>query len=150
MNRLALIALLCFTTIVSAQDKDKWEKIKSLKVAFITDRLELSSKEAQYFWPVYNEYEEKRHVLWGKEHKQIKSKIRDVETLSDKEATSLLALYLDLKEEEEDLDNSFLKEISKVISPKKTLLLLKSEEDFKKQLIKQYRQNKSGSGGGLR
>lgn len=147
MNRLVLIALLCCTAILSAQDKDKWEKIKSLKVAFITDRLELSSKEAQNFWPVYNEYEEKRHVLWEKEHSQIKNKIRDVETLSDKEATALLALYLDFEKEEEDLDNSFLKEISKVISPKKTLLLLKSEEDFKRQLIKQYRHNKGGGGG---
>ena len=147
MNRLILIALICFTTILSAQEKDKWEKIKSLKVAFITDRLELSSKEAQNFWPVYNEYEEKRHVLWEKEHSQIKNKIRDVEPLSDKEATALLALYLDFEKEEENLDNSFLKEISKVISPKKTLLLLKSEEDFKRQLIKQYRHNKGGGGG---
>lgn len=147
MNRLVLITFLCCATFLSAQEKNKWEKIKSLKVAFITDRLELSSKEAQNFWPVYNEYEEKRHVLWEKEHTQIKNKIRDVETLSDKEATALLGLYLDFEKEEEDLDNSFLKDISKVITPKKALLLLKSEEDFKRQLIKQYRHNKGGGGG---
>jgi 3'-phosphoadenosine 5'-phosphosulfate (PAPS) 3'-phosphatase len=133
-----------FTAISFAQHKPDWEKIKSLKVAFITEKLSLSSKEAQEFWPVYNAYEEKRDALRKKEHNQIRSKIRDAESLSEKESAQLLKQYLQLEEEEEELDKEFLKEISTVISSKKTLLLLRAEEDFKRQLIKQYRHNKGG------
>ncbi|WP_249356357.1 hypothetical protein [Maribacter sp. ACAM166] len=144
MNKYIVLLFILTTTISFGQDKPDWEKIKSLKVAFITEKLSLSSKEAQEFWPVYNDYEEKRSALRKREHHQIRNKIRDVETLSEKEAVQLLKQHIQLEEEEEELDNEFLKEVSNVISAKKTLLLLSSEEEFKRQLIKQYRHNKGG------
>ena len=38
-------------------DVKQQEKIQSLYVAFITQKLELSSAEAQVFWPVHNEFD---------------------------------------------------------------------------------------------
>ena len=32
------------------------ERIKARKIAFITDKVGLTSKEAEIFWPIYNEY----------------------------------------------------------------------------------------------
>ena len=37
----------------------KKEQIKAQKVAFITDKLQLTVEEAQQFWPVYNELDKK-------------------------------------------------------------------------------------------
>lgn len=145
-NKLLLIVLFCTTAFCYAQRKENRDKIKSLKVAFITEHLALRAKEAQQFWPVYNDYEDKREALRRKERTQIRNKIRDAADLTEKEAALLLTQYLSFEEEEEELDRSFLKEISKVISAKKTLLLLRSEEEFKRQLIKQYRHNKGGGG----
>lgn len=144
MNKLAIIIFLFVSTISFGQRNQDWEKINTLKVAFITEKLSLSSKEAQEFWPVYNEYQEKRNALRKKSHNQIKSKIKDADSLSEIESEKLLALHMQIEEEEEVLDNDFLKKVSKVISAKKTLLLLRSEEEFKRQLMKQYRQNKGG------
>ncbi|MGB2759182.1 hypothetical protein [Maribacter stanieri] len=144
MNKLAIIIFLFVSTISFGQRNQDWEKINTLKVAFITEKLSLSSKEAQEFWPVYNEYQEKRNALRKKSHHQIKSKIKDADSLSEIESEKLLALHMQIEEEEEVLDNDFLKKVSKVISAKKTLLLLRSEEEFKRQLMKQYRQNKGG------
>ena len=70
--------------------------------------------------------------------------MKDADALTEKEAEKLLALHMQIEAEEEVLDNNFLKNVSKVISAKKTLLLLRSEEEFKRQLMKQYRQNKGG------
>lgn len=55
--------LLLFTLgsflMVHAQKKGGGEdKIQALKIAFITQKLELTSFEAQKFWPVYNVYDE--------------------------------------------------------------------------------------------
>jgi hypothetical protein len=144
MNRLVLIIFLFVTTISFAQRNQDWEKINTLKVAFITEKLSLSSKEAQDFWPVYNEYQENRNKLRKKNHDQIRGKIKDADGLTEIEAENLLALHIKIEEEEEALDTKFLNDVSKVITAKKTLLLLRSEEEFKRQLMKQYRQNKGG------
>ncbi len=145
MNNIKILivwALLLTSLQFNAQHKPDKDKIKSLKVAFITERLALSSKEAQTFWPVYNEYEEKREAMREREHTQIREKIQNSENLSENEAAELIKHYLRFEEEEEELDKNFIESISKVISAKKTLLLLRSEYEFKKQLLKQYRHNK--------
>ena len=122
-----MAALFLFASVIFyGQDKHNGDKIKALKVAFITERLDLSSKEAQAFWPMYNTYEEDR------------------EALREKEASVLLRQYIDYEEEEERLDTAFYQQVAKVISAKKALLLLRSEEEFKRQLIKQYRQKHGG------
>lgn len=146
LKKILVLTLLLSTTIFYGQRRPDKEKIKTLKVAFITERLDLSSKEAQDFWPIYNDYQENREVLRKKERTQVRGKIKDAASLSEKEANILLQKYLVLEEEQEELDKSFLNEINKVITAKKTLLLLRSEEAFKRQLIKQYRHKKGGGG----
>ena len=44
---------------VKAQDGDdtRAEKIQALKIAFITQKLQLTPDEAQKFWPIYNQYD---------------------------------------------------------------------------------------------
>lgn len=143
MTRLFL-ALLMFCTLLSNAQERSREKIKALKVAYLTEHLELTTKEAQEFWPVYNEYEKKRHELRHTQWIQIKSKLKEVQGLNEEDAQKLLADYLKIEEKEEELEKDFLNRISQVISAKKTLVLMRSEEDFKRQLIKQYRHNRGG------
>ncbi|MBQ4914810.1 hypothetical protein J8L85_10210 [Maribacter sp. MMG018] len=143
MNKLLSLALLLLTVSSYSQDKSK-ERIRTLKVAFITERLDLTPEEAQEFWPVYNGHEEKREALRKKKWIELRSKFKDAGALSEKEAQNLLDKYIKIEEEEEELDKVYLKEVSKVISAKKTLILMRSEDDFKRQLIKQYRKNKGG------
>ena len=143
MNRVIIILVILCTAIGYGQRGNR-EKIKSLKVAFITEQLALTSKEAQQFWPVYNEFEEKRQSLRQKERTQIRNKMQDAMELSEAEAITLLEQLTDFKTEEETLNKSYLNEMKRVLSAKKILLLLRSEEDFKRQLIKQYRQNSRG------
>ncbi len=56
---LLIIALfLGFTVASMSQDEDKKDggRIEALKIAFLTRKLNLSTEEAQKFWPVYNKY----------------------------------------------------------------------------------------------
>ncbi len=143
MNKIVTIALILFTLLSYGQRGNR-EKIKSLKVAFITERLELTSKEAQQFWPIYNKFEDKRELLRKKERIEIRDKMREVSTLSETESTNLLDKLISFKEEAEKLDASYVKEIKTVLSAKQALLLLSSEEEFKRELLKRYRQNRGG------
>lgn len=144
INILASLLFLAATLSLSSQERQDWDKIKSLKIAFITERLNLTPKEAQSFWPIYNEHQSKRESLFREERFEIGSEIKNLDALSDAKAVELLARMQRLEEEKYKVEKSYIEKISKTISAKKTILLMRSEEDFKRQLIKQYRQKKGG------
>ncbi|SHF14293.1 hypothetical protein SAMN03080594_102735 [Arenibacter palladensis] len=144
INILASLLFLAATLSLSSQERQDWDKIKSLKIAFITERLNLTPKEAQSFWPIYNEHQSKRESLFREERFEIGSEIKNLDALSDTKAVELLARMQRLEEEKYKVEKSYIEKISKTISAKKTILLMRSEEDFKRQLIKQYRQKKGG------
>ena len=138
LGKTLLITMLLSVTIFHGQKRNP-EKIKSLKIAYITEHINLSTKEAQAFWPIYNEYEEKREALRKKSHKEIRSKLKNATELSEKESILILEKHLTLKAKEGELDKTFIREINKVISSKKTLLLIYTREEFKRKLINEYR-----------
>jgi hypothetical protein len=119
------------------RDVDK-DKIKTLKIAYLTEKLNLTSKEAQTFWPIYNDYQEEKQKLRNKGSVEIISKIKDADNVSEKDAAQLLDKVILYEVEENKIFENFIAKITKVISSKKTLVLLRSEEDFKRQLIRQY------------
>lgn len=147
-NKAPLVITILFMAMnlsfAQKSNKPDFQKIKALKVAFFTERLALTTAEAETFWPVYNEYEKNRFRLGKKEHLEFYSKLGD-ENVSEKEASELLRKYIKIEEEEEELDKAFTLRIKKLLSAKKTLLLIKAEKDFKKRLIKQYRKKHGGS-----
>lgn len=62
MKKILFILTLLFLNVAflraqDGEDQKRGEKVEALKVAFITQKLNLSSDEAQRFWPVYNRYE---------------------------------------------------------------------------------------------
>lgn len=142
-NILLALALLS-GTFLFAQDGPGRERIRTLKVAFITERLNLSSKEAQVFWPVYNEHEQQLEALRRKERVEIRGQLRNLDQLSEKEMGILLDELIAIQEKKQQQDTEFIKQMKKIISPKKTLLLLKAEEDFKRRLLKEMRNRRRG------
>jgi hypothetical protein len=55
---LIISLLLGFTIAGMSQDEDKKDggRIEALKIAYLTRKLNLTTEEAQKFWPVYNKY----------------------------------------------------------------------------------------------
>ncbi|MBT8297047.1 MAG: hypothetical protein HKP42_07465 [Maribacter sp.] len=146
-NILIVLFLLFTTTLMFGQRRPDKEKIKSLKVAYITEQLNLSSKEAQAFWPIYNAHEEKMESLNQQERTGIFGKVRDMDALDASEVEELLDDLMALQEAKQKANLQFLRDIRTVISAKKTFVLLKTENGFKRRLLQQYRQKQ---GGGLR
>ncbi len=146
LSKYTLLLILVASTHIYGQRRPDREKIKSLKVAFITERLDLSSSEAEMFWPIYNDHEAKVTALRKKERTEIRSKLKSVNELSESEADKLLQLAIKLESDKTKLSVAYFKKLNETISSKKTILLMKAEEDFKRRLIKQYRHKKGGGG----
>ena len=100
--KLGIVALVFMSaTFLRGQGPQDRDKIKTLKIAFITERLSLSSSEAEAFWPRYNAYEEKRRALQERQHREVYDKISNAGSLTEKEARNLLDLYISMEAEEE-------------------------------------------------
>lgn len=146
-SKIGVIALLLLTSMVTySQHGPGRERIKTLKVAFITERLNLSSAEAQKFWPIYNEHEENIEGMKRRERREVLAKMVNFETLSESEAGDLLNQLIALEKAKHQLHVSYIEKMHEVISAKKTFLLIKAEEDFKKRLLRQIQQRKKGGG----
>lgn len=50
--------LFCVLTSAHAQERSRKDggRLEAYKIAYLTNRLKLSSEEAQKFWPIYNKY----------------------------------------------------------------------------------------------
>jgi hypothetical protein len=129
----------------SEKMKHKKEQIKTLKVAFLTTELDLTPNEAEKFWPIYNSYDDQQFDLRHQKMKPLMKKLND-ETLSkmtENEATSLLAQMQTADQEMFILRKKMFANLKGTIPAVKILKLRKSEEDFNRKLLQQYRDNAS-------
>ena len=138
-----LILLVTFNSF-SQGFKGKKDKVKALKIAYITEELNLTTEEAQRFWPIYNANEEKQFELRHKKMRSIINKFENggLEKLSDKEATSLIDQVESIEDELHDYKKKYIRELKTVISAKKIIKLKKAEDEFNRKLMKQFRGKK--------
>ncbi|WP_026449709.1 hypothetical protein [Aequorivita capsosiphonis] len=135
-----LLFIFLFSIAGLQAQEGKHEKIKALKTAYITEKLALTSSEAEKFWPVYNSYGEKFYALRFKEHRDIYKKLRDgLDKLTDAEANELIDKNLSIEASKLELRKQMTEALRKVISPKKIILLKKTENDFKHELLDRYK-----------
>jgi hypothetical protein len=120
---------------------EKREKIKAYKVSFLTTELELTSTEAEKFWPIYNAYDDKQFELRHQKMKTYMRKLDDdnINSMSEKDAVALLSQMESTDKELYLLRDKFMTNLKKVLSAKKILKLKKSEDDFNRKLLQQYR-----------
>lgn len=141
-NIFFLVIFLVISFCGNAQKNKDSEKIKSLKTAYFTEHLELTSKEAEKFWPVYNTFDKKENALYKEKWHKIKNGLNTIDDMNNAEAEGIINEYISLKEESLALKKEFITHLKKVISARKILRLKKAEYDFHKMLLKKYREEK--------
>ena len=118
MKKFVLIVSLIFSsfTVLHAQDEEnsRGEKIEALKIAFITQKLNLTTDEAQKFWPVYNQYEQDIRSIKGGE-------------------------VLDNEEQLLNIRKKYKPSFEKILGPQKLNNLFNAERDFRAVLIRRLK-----------
>lgn len=140
MKKFILLSCLLFTTMnLMAQHtgrKGMKDKIRSLKVEFITEKLDLSSGEAENFWPIYNAFDKAYMELRHEKLKGLKDNLKEgINMLSEKEALSKLNEMTDIEDELVKLKRMFRYQLDGVISNKKILLLKIAEDGFNRRMM---------------
>lgn len=138
MKKICMILLIALTTMNGfGQDKERRERIKTLKIAFITERLSLTESEAEKFWPVYNKFDDAYDKL---RHEMLSSrKDIDVDGLSENQAKTIIESYIDKENKKAQLKENFMKDLMKILSAKKIVQLQSAEDAFNKKMFEEYR-----------
>ncbi|WP_425075897.1 sensor of ECF-type sigma factor [Psychroserpens sp. S379A] len=122
---------------VFSQQKERREHIKALKIAFITEELELTEDEAQKFWPIYNAHEKEMEML--RLNAREKRHNLNLESLSETEAKKALVDMLNFESELQNKKSDLVESLLTAIPAKKVLKLHLTEEAFKKRMLKEMR-----------
>lgn len=107
--------------------KEKREQIKAMKVAFLTSELNLTSSEAEKFWPIYNTFDDKQFEL---RHQKMKGYFKrmqndELDKLSEKEAAALLNQIEDSEEDLFNLRKKFIISLKEILPSAKIIKLKK-------------------------
>lgn len=127
----------------NTEKQKRHEKIKAMKVAYITTKLELTSGEAEKFWPVYNEFSKKTHEQESIRRKKMKE--NKGKELSDKEINELIKLNFDTEQKVLDLKRAYDSKFKAVLSVKKVGKLYIAEKEFKREMLKKMKEHKPHS-----
>ena len=124
-----LLILLILLGSLSQIKAQAGEKIQALKIAFITQKLQLTPDEAQKFWPVYNQYDNEIHGI-------------ELDN-SDPSAINKEERLLNVRKK-------YLASFEKILGPDKTNRLFNAERDFRGILIRRLQNRNQQRLGPLR
>ncbi|WP_309608349.1 sensor of ECF-type sigma factor [Flavobacterium sp.] len=143
MKKIITLLLIFISTFAFAQNDKKMERIKALRVAFISTKLDLSPEEAQKFWPIFNKFDEEQLEL-RKQNKLVMFKLKpqNAASVSSNEMDKLLEESELIEANLQNNRKQFVKNLKGVISPQKILQLKQLEDDFKSKLMQQIKNRK--------
>lgn len=121
-------------------DAKAQERIKNLRIAYISEKLGLTPDQAEKFWPVYREFVQERAKLRA----ELKTAQQSINRTNPdpKQQQALLDLGLKVKQKELDLEKDYSGRLLHVINAQQVLALHKAEQEFRSLIINQLQQRR--------
>jgi len=138
IQHLSFLFLLLSGPVLWAQPgggRPKHQKVEELKIAFISTELNLTSEEAQKFWPVYNEMSDKLKAENRKQREITKELYTNAEAYSEADFQKKSEVFLESGVREAQIKKEYHAKIAATIGYKKATKLLSLEQRFKKELL---------------
>ncbi len=148
-SKCIFISVLLFvsTSVFTQPQRPVREKVETMKVGFITERLNLTVEEAKTFWPVYNQYQDELETLRKPRRENLMNAKKNFDEMSDKDIEKAVDSEIAFRQSELDLLKKYHPQFKKVLPIKKVAKLYRAEEDFKGKIvdmIHEKRENKRG------
>ncbi len=134
MKQLIIIVFLVALSTSATAQKDR-KKIESLRIAHISNALDLSSEDSQSFWPIFNTYDASKHNLRDKKRALVRQ---------PKEGVNVIDELIRIEEAQYLLFKQYMTDLRDVLSDDQILLLLSAEKKFKQRLIKRLHSERAG------
>ena len=130
-----LFIMLMFPFLRSSAQNPNLEKLNNYKIGFFTKKLNLTSEEAEKFWPVYNDYQSQRNSIQIDKLKLNRNFNQNESSLSNSQLEEIGDKYVDCLVRESTLAVSFHKKLKEVLPPAKVIMYYQAENQYKIQLL---------------
>ncbi len=129
-------SLLFFAATMMAQNTHDYMEVeraalKTEKKAIVAEAMVFTEDESKVFWPLYNEYNEKKYVVNTKIYNNIVEYADNYETLSDEKAIELWMNSMKYKDELSKLEKTYFKHFQKILPGKKAARYFQVESKIK-------------------
>ena len=143
------VLLLALAPAVQAQGGRRAQRLGQLenaKIAFITNRVSLTQDQAQKFWPLYNEFSDRRREF----NRSGRLLRRDItEGMTDQQLRDNFTQSFNTRQQELNLEKEYFEKFQRVISLRQVAQLFQAERDFTREVIKRVAGGASPAGAGM-
>jgi hypothetical protein len=117
------------------------EKLESAKIAYITNRLNLTSDQAKDFWPIYNEYERKRYETRTRPMREgYRMTNGGKNSPTEEQAAALIVMHMESRNQDLVQEREYIGRLQTVLDNNQILRLLTIDESFlRNYLMRQVR-----------
>ena len=129
-------------TVYAQSERLSREKIDAYKKLYLTDKLKLEPSLEAAFWNYYKTYEDSLSKLYiDRRLKYRKMNINDM-SASDEEYAKYISDFMNYEKKKVDLKGILISELKEVMSIKKTYMLFKYEDDFRREMMEKLRKGR--------
>lgn len=126
---------------LQAQSQEQIEKFNQERKAYFTEQLELTDQEGRAFWPLYEDFQNRKMKLVEDERNTWTYAHKNAGNLTDKEILETLNKGYNLKEQQLELEREYYQEkFLEALPARKVLKLGKVEWDFRRHLLRKLRE----------
>jgi len=118
------------------------EKLTAYKIAFFTKNLNLTSAEAEKFWPLYNDFTARRNKLQADRLLLMRYAAQNEANMSEGEIESTADKLSQSFADEATMVVSFNESLKKVLPPAKVIKLYQVENQYKQLLLRELNQRR--------
>jgi hypothetical protein len=146
MHKVLPIVICCLIpfSVFAQHGNSRYERVQAQKIAFFTERLQLTSSEAEKFWPVYNDYQNRKNKIANERRTLTQYFVENSENMSDKEISESLDKFIQLQKKETELLETYNEKFKQILPDEKVMKIYITEFQFKNWLLKQLRSNHPG------
>lgn len=143
---IAVIALTIPLMRLGAQNPNL-EKFSTYKIGFFTKKMNLTSQEAEKFWPVYNDYQKQKNLIQREKLLLSREFNQNEASLDDRQLTEMGDKLIKYISDETSLAVAFHRKIKELLPPAKVIKYYQAENQYKIQLLKELQENRKQRGG---
>lgn len=126
------------------QGQDDNDRLTAYKIAFFTQRLNLSPAEAEKFWPLYNDFSARKSKLQIDRLSLMRYAMQNEANMSNEELATTADKLSQSFSDEATMVATFSNDLKKVLPPAKVIRLYQIETQYKQQLLKELNQRRQG------
>ena len=158
MYKLILISILVFSASLQIEAQNvpnsnfnnreraafRSEQIQTERIAYFTEKIGLTSEEAQAFWPIYNEMDNRRTAMFEEKAAIIQVFMNSANSLNDKQINERLNRLATITQQEGALHGEYDAKFRKVLPAQKVMNLYVAEMGFRNYLLQTMRNRRDG------